>query len=59
MNVGFISLGCSKNLIDTEATIGMFKKHNFKVVNNEEKADDSGNCIASSVYRRIFWSKGV
>lgn len=39
MNVGFISLGCSKNLIDTEATIGMFKKHNFKVVNNEEKAD--------------------
>ena len=39
MNVGFISLGCSKNLIDTEATIGMFKKHNFKIVNNEEKAD--------------------
>ena len=39
MNVGFISLGCSKNLIDTEATIGMFKKHNFKILNNEEKAD--------------------
>ena len=39
MNVGFISLGCSKNLIDTEATIGIFKKHNFKIVNNEEKAD--------------------
>ena len=39
MNVGFISLGCSKNLIDTEATIGMFEKHNFKIVNNEEKAD--------------------
>ena len=39
MNVGFISLGCSKNLIDTEATIGMFKKHNFRIVNNEEKAD--------------------
>ena len=39
MNVGFVSLGCSKNLIDTEATIGMFKKHNFKIVNNEEKAE--------------------
>ena len=39
MNVGFVSLGCSKNLIDTEATIGMFKRHNFKIVNNEEKAD--------------------
>ena len=24
MKVGFISLGCSKNLIDTEITIGIF-----------------------------------
>ena len=39
MNVGFISLGCSKNLIDTEATIGLFKKNNFNIVNDEEKAD--------------------
>ena len=29
MNVGFISLGCSKNLIDTEMAIGLFKKQNF------------------------------
>ncbi len=39
MNVGFISLGCSKNLIDTEATIGELKKHNFKIVNDAQKAD--------------------
>ena len=39
MNVGFISLGCSKNLIDTEITIGKFKEHNYNVVNDEEKAD--------------------
>ena len=39
MNVGFVSLGCSKNLIDTEAAIGEFKKHNFKIVNDEKKAD--------------------
>ena len=39
LNVGFISLGCSKNLIDTEATIGLFKKNNFKIVNEESKAD--------------------
>ena len=25
MNVGFISLGCSKNLVDTELAIGIFK----------------------------------
>ena len=39
MNVGFISLGCSKNLIDTEITIGKFKSHNYKIVNDETKAD--------------------
>ena len=39
MNVGFISLGCSKNLIDTEVAIGKFKEHNFTIVNDEEKAD--------------------
>lgn len=39
MNVGFISLGCSKNLVVTEETIGLFKKHNFKIVNDEKNAD--------------------
>ena len=39
MNVGFISLGCSKNLVDTEMTIGLFKKHNIKIVNDPKKAD--------------------
>lgn len=39
MNVGFIHLGCSKNLVDTEMTIGLFKENNYKIVNNEEEAD--------------------
>ena len=39
MKVGFINLGCSKNLIDTEATIGIFKKNNFEITNDEKKAD--------------------
>ena len=39
MNVGFISLGCSKNLIDTEVAIGKFKSNNYKIVNNPEEAD--------------------
>ncbi len=39
MNVGFISLGCSKNLIDTEVAIGLFKDNNYKIVNNPEEAD--------------------
>ena len=39
MNVGFISLGCSKNLIDTEVLIGEFKENKYNIVNEEEKAD--------------------
>ena len=39
MKIGFVSLGCSKNLIDTEITIGMFKQNNYKIVNNPEEAD--------------------
>ena len=39
MNVGFVSLGCSKNLIDTEAVIGKFKENKFTIVNDEKKAD--------------------
>ena len=39
MNVGFISLGCSKNLVDTEMTIGLFKKNNYTIVNEPQKAD--------------------
>ena len=39
MKVGFVSLGCSKNLIDTEVTIGKFKDHEFKIVNNPKEAE--------------------
>ena len=39
MKVGFISLGCSKNLIDTEVAIGLFKNNNYKIVNNPDEAD--------------------
>ena len=39
MKVGFISLGCSKNLIDTEVTIGKFKEYKFEIVNNPKEAE--------------------
>ncbi len=39
MNVGFIHLGCSKNLVDTEMTIGLFKNNGYNIVNNPEEAD--------------------
>lgn len=39
MKVGFISLGCSKNLVVTEEIIGLFKKHNYTIVENEEEAE--------------------
>lgn len=39
MKVGFVSLGCSKNLIDTEVAIGKFKEHEFNIVNDPKEAD--------------------
>lgn len=39
MNIGFVSLGCSKNLVDTEMMIGIFKEHEFNIVNNPKEAD--------------------
>ena len=39
MKVGFVSLGCSKNLVDTEMCIGIFRKENFEIVNSKEDAE--------------------
>ena len=39
MKIGFVSLGCSKNLVDTEKTIGIFKANNYEIVNKPEEAD--------------------
>ncbi len=39
MKVGFVSLGCSKNLVDTEIAIGILKEHGMEIINNPEEAD--------------------
>ena len=39
MNVGFISLGCSKNLVDTEIAIGIFKNKKYNIVKDHKQAD--------------------
>ena len=39
MKVGFISLGCSKNLVVTEEMIGLFKKYGYTIVNDEKEAE--------------------
>ena len=37
--VGLISLGCAKNLVDSEMILGMLNSSNFEVVNSIEKSD--------------------
>ena len=39
MKVGFVSLGCNKNLVVTECLIGMFKNHNYEIENDPSKSD--------------------
>lgn len=37
--VGFVSLGCSKNLVDTEIMIGQLNAAGYEIVADEQKAD--------------------
>lgn len=39
IKVGFVSLGCSKNLVVTEEMIGLFKKHGYEIVGDPEEAE--------------------
>ena len=39
MKLGMISLGCAKNLIDTEMFLGVAKKYGIEITNNMEEAD--------------------
>ena len=39
MKVGFVSLGCSKNLVDTEMMIGLFLKNKYEIVNDPSMAE--------------------
>lgn len=39
MKVGFVSLGCTKNLVDTEMAIGLMKKMGFEIVNDPSQAE--------------------
>jgi len=37
--VGFISLGCPKNLVDSEVMMGQLKHHGYQITSNAEDAD--------------------
>lgn len=39
MKIGFVSLGCSKNLVDTEMMIGISKENGLEIVPNAEDAE--------------------
>ena len=37
--IAMISLGCAKNLVDSENILGLLVKNNYQVVNNKDEAD--------------------
>ena len=39
MKAGFVSLGCSKNLVDTEVMLGLIKEREIELVNDPSDAD--------------------
>lgn len=39
MNVGLVTLGCTKNQVDSEMILGLFSKNGFNITNNLDEAD--------------------
>ena len=39
MNIFFISLGCDKNLVDSEVMLGLLAEKGYTLTNDETKAD--------------------
>ena len=39
MNIFFVSLGCDKNLVDSEVMLGLLDKKGYQIVDSEEDAD--------------------
>lgn len=39
LNIAVVSLGCSKNIVDSEIMMGLLKSNNFLLVENNEEAD--------------------
>ena len=39
MNLGLVTLGCSKNRVDSEMLLGMFKDYGFNIVNDPAEAN--------------------
>ncbi len=39
MNILFVSLGCDKNLVDSEVMLSLLKQHGYNITNEEQEAD--------------------
>ena len=39
MKILFISLGCDKNLVDSEVMLGLLTKHGYTLTDDETQAD--------------------
>ena len=39
MNILFISLGCDKNLVDSEVMLGLLDREGYQIVDDETEAD--------------------
>ena len=57
MNILFISLGCDKNLVDSEVMLGLLDKKGYQIVDSEEDADIivvNTCCFIHDAKRKVF-----
>ena len=50
--VGFVSLGCPKNLVDSEVMMGQLKEAGYEITNNADEADTLSSIRAVLSNRR-------
>ena len=49
MKAGFISLGCAKNLVDTEVMLGIMREHGIDI---QRKKNPSPRCWGWQIIKR-------
>ena len=50
MTVDFFSLGCSKNLVDSEVLMGLFEAHGYRVTHDSDEASRGAQAVASAIF---------
>ena len=59
LNIFFVSLGCDKNLVDSEMMLGILRNRGYHLVNDEAEADIIIEDQSTTTYENLDYSKRI